>query len=716
MEEEARASRGPPLQEGEYCKLSLAGISTAYGQGRGPLGPNILAKVVMVVAEDGCDREHDDSKTNIQILSRNPETKCEEFFWYQAPELERAPEEEWPSEPEPEPEPEPDPLTQEELLELAEQRIAEAQSLVAAADKELDNASLQLPILAERLAARHQPVIDAVEHEAALRAQRAAHMEGMQRPMEKAIEGLKGIHWADFFELKRREFFIPELLKRVFDTVMILRHMDVSRAVGYEVDTDLHGVQHTVIEDSYDCVLPLLQTKWATSGAGHCTLVSELLAFNLDGVNDETIELLLPYMEMEDFNPTEAVEAMEAAGLDTSIAEGLCAWSLFVRDYRAAVREFADAQKLSDLSRHRGYMQRLQRLAAEALAAGKTREENARTALAEAKVELKAAEQSLLELLGEDEEALRRAAEARRKRNLQKARNVAHTAENLARLKLEAEETRRRAEEKERLHDLWTTYDVDSSGDLDREEVRTVLKKMGRLVTEVKLDRAFEDMDVNGDGLVTFDEFVVWWDAQEGVIESDEVGWPFQADLDGMQSFQIYERAVKLKNRGDWQEALALFEEYRRALTSELAKTHRDTQHDLEVVLEQDDETAAGVRRASDADGGASNTGRPQEHRFEAKDPNSPVLPQKFGWNGVLQLPIGKDGEFGNHKHLRSGTAPRVVRNRGAGKAPDDALLNALSAQTDPAFWEQLALKQECREKYGLQGTVGFLSSGLVLK
>ena len=181
-----------------------------------------------------------------------------------------------------------------------------------------------------------------------------------------------------------------------------------------------------------------------------------------------------------------------------------------------------------------------------------------------------------------------------------------------------------------------------------------------------------------------------------------------------MASFQIYERAVQLKNRGEWQEALALFEEYRHALTSELASTHRGTRCDSSVALEQqDDESAAGVRRAPAADG---NTGRPQEHRFEAKDPRSPVLPQKFGWNGVLQLPVGKDREFGNHKHLRSGAAPRVVRNRGEGKAPDDALLNTLSAQTDPAFWEQLALKQECREKYGLQGTVGFLSSGLALK
>ena len=40
--------------------------------------------------------------------------------------------------------------------------------------------------------------------------------------------------------------------------------------------------------------------------------------------------------------------------------------------------------------------------------------------------------------------------------------------------------------------------DADGSGDLDREEVRSVMKKMGWNVSEAKLDRIMVDMDRNG--------------------------------------------------------------------------------------------------------------------------------------------------------------------------------------------------------------------------
>ena len=56
------------------------------------------------------------------------------------------------------------------------------------------------------------------------------------------------------------------------------------------------------------------------------------------------------------------------------IAEGLCTWSLFVQDYHAVVGEFQHEKKIGQVSLHRGYMQRLERLAEEALAAGQARE------------------------------------------------------------------------------------------------------------------------------------------------------------------------------------------------------------------------------------------------------------------------------------------------------------------------------------------------------
>jgi hypothetical protein len=211
-------------------------------------------------------------------------------------------------------------------------------------------------------------------------------------------------------------------------------------------------------------------------------------------------------------------------------------------------------------------------------------------------------------------------------------------------------------------------------------------------------------------------------------------------------------RAVQLKNSGDWQQALALFEEYRQVLTGQLRETNY--RGDMlggagsltpssaraltpagaaTTTAEQHGTGAAAAtlsgetvgKPGSDAaagggTGSGSGEGRPLESRFEIKDQGSPALPQTFPWEGLLELPEGKADHFGNHRHLRPTTAPAAIRQRGeslaagasatgAAGADDDVLLRALSTEP-PEFWEQLALKRECRQKYGLQGTVGFLS------
>jgi|EP01049_Picozoa_sp_SAG25_P008512 hypothetical protein len=82
-----------------------------------------------------------------------------------------------------------------------------------------------------------------------------------------------------------------------------------------------------------------------------------------------------------------------------------------------------------------------------------------------------------------------------------------------ARVALQAREeaaARRRAE-MGKLAAEWKAVDVDGSGSLDREEVRAVLLKMGRHVTEAQLNDAVDDMDEDGSGHIDYDEFEEWW-------------------------------------------------------------------------------------------------------------------------------------------------------------------------------------------------------------
>ena len=224
------------------------------------------------------------------------------------------------------------------------------------------------------------------------------------------------------------------------------------------------------------------------------------------------------------------------------------------------------------------------------------------------------------------------------------------------------------------------------------------------------------------------------------------MGWPFSADIDelGGFHFELYERAVQLKNAGEWQAALALFDEYRQVLMAALVQT-QDGRTPNDAVGDGSGAAAAGAEAAArpgavvlsaSASGGGSAVSfaaREQEHereaeaeagagagetRFDVRDAGSPVLPQKFPWDGVLSLARGDPTDFGNHRHLRPATAPAAIRSRGrAGAATragqeeeEDVLLRALSTEP-PEFWQQLAAKRECREKYGLQGTVGFLNA-----
>jgi solute carrier family 25 phosphate transporter 23/24/25/41 len=57
------------------------------------------------------------------------------------------------------------------------------------------------------------------------------------------------------------------------------------------------------------------------------------------------------------------------------------------------------------------------------------------------------------------------------------------------------------------LYDLFSSIDKDSNGKLDKTELRSAFKSAGLTVSSAKLDKLFEDVDTNHDGVISFDEW-----------------------------------------------------------------------------------------------------------------------------------------------------------------------------------------------------------------
>ena len=104
------------------------------------------------------------------------------------------------------------------------------------------------------------------------------------------------------------------------------------------------------------------------------------------------------------------------------------------------------------------------------------------------------------------EEARLRAAEAAR---LEEARLAAESPETKQCRLLFAEIVRRNRSQlcpcPSSPLDKWTSQDEDGGGTLDREEIRKLAKRLGKRLTESKLDEAMGEMDSDASGEVDFD-------------------------------------------------------------------------------------------------------------------------------------------------------------------------------------------------------------------
>jgi Ca2+-binding EF-hand superfamily protein/CRP-like cAMP-binding protein len=99
------------------------------------------------------------------------------------------------------------------------------------------------------------------------------------------------------------------------------------------------------------------------------------------------------------------------------------------------------------------------------------------------------------------------------------------------------------------MHDIFDAIDADDSGELERDEVRTLMLMLGRKLNESQLTKVFMELDEDGNGNVDYKEFKTWWDKQE-YLE------PMERETELRDLFDIVD--VDHSGEIDWEEFLEL--------------------------------------------------------------------------------------------------------------------------------------------------------------
>ncbi|CAB9523971.1 Putative calmodulin-like protein [Seminavis robusta] len=57
------------------------------------------------------------------------------------------------------------------------------------------------------------------------------------------------------------------------------------------------------------------------------------------------------------------------------------------------------------------------------------------------------------------------------------------------------------------LREAFKLFDLDGSGTISREELKTLMKNLGQALTDEEIDAMIDEVDINLDGEISFDEF-----------------------------------------------------------------------------------------------------------------------------------------------------------------------------------------------------------------
>ena len=122
--------------------------------------------------------------------------------------------------------------------------------------------------------------------------------------LDAALEALNSISPKDIGALKALKN-PPDVVKRIFDAVLMLRHFPVDKIAYHDVKGSM------VILGTYTEAVKMM---------GDMNFLGALMNFPKEQINDETVELLKPYFAAPDFN-------FEAARKASGNVAGLCNWA-----------------------------------------------------------------------------------------------------------------------------------------------------------------------------------------------------------------------------------------------------------------------------------------------------------------------------------------------------------------------------------------------------
>lgn len=142
------------------------------------------------------------------------------------------------------------------------------------------------------------------EEIAAVKAEAEADLQAAQPVLEAALTALNSISPKDIVALKALKS-PPDVIKRIFDCVLLLRHYPVNKPTWQ----DVKGA--SVLVASYDEAVKMMSDM---------NFLQALLTFPKESINDETVELLKPYFAAPDFN-------YESAKKASGSVAGLCNWA-----------------------------------------------------------------------------------------------------------------------------------------------------------------------------------------------------------------------------------------------------------------------------------------------------------------------------------------------------------------------------------------------------